>query len=141
MPSHYKFRDYQFGQRIMGLRKKAGLTQEEMAIQVGVSEKALRNWEGGIHYPRGANLQKLVEIYLLRQAFTSGQEQEEAKALWELLGRSSSRPMVFEEGWFQSLLKAKGPLSSSTVQAHRGKGSASLIPSGGRAASVLPAGT
>src|SRR5260370_2432473 len=141
MTSHYKFRDYQFAQRIMALRKKAGLTQEEIAIQVGVSERALRNWEGGIHYPNGTNLQKLIKIYLLRKVFTSGQEQEEAKALWELLGQSTSRHLVFDEGEFRLLLEVQDPLSGSTGQAYGGEPSTALIPLEDRATSVALAGT
>src|SRR2546430_6973474 len=109
MSSHYKFRDYQFGQRIMTLRKKTGFTQDEMARQVGVSAKTLRNWEGGVYYPTGDNLQKLIEIFLLQQAFTSGQELEEAGSLWQELEQSTSHHLIFDEQWFQRLLEAQVP--------------------------------
>src|SRR5260370_31711218 len=107
MSSHhrYKSRDFEFGQLLMALRKKAGLTQEEVALRVGVGEKSIRNWEGGTNYPTELNLQRLIELYLAKNAFVPGQEQDEARALWEQLRESASRHIgLFDERWFVRLL-------------------------------------
>src|SRR5205809_5165384 len=103
----YKQRDFVFAQRLLTLRKRAGLTQEEMALNVGVTEKAIRNWEGGSNYPSEANLRKLIELYLDQDAFAAGQEQDEAHTLWDQLRASTHRlSSGFDELWFATLLKA-----------------------------------
>src|SRR5260370_27675214 len=102
----YKLRDYVFAQRLLSLRKRTALTQEEMALHVGVTEKAIRNWEGGNNYPSEANLRKLLEFYLDQDAFAAGQEQEEARTLWQQLRASTHRlGSSFDELWFATLLK------------------------------------
>ncbi len=111
-----------------------------MASQVGVSEKAIRNWEGGIHYPTEDNLKKLMEICLLRKVVPSGQEQEEARTLWKLLGESTSRQLTFDEGWFRHVLKTQAPLSSNTTRAHGGESAAAPIHAEDLATPVLPPG-
>src|SRR6266550_3580722 len=102
----YKPRDFAFAQRLLTLRKQAALTQEEMALHVGVTEKAMRNWEGGSNYPSEANLRKLLELYLDQGAFAAGQEQEEARMLWEQWQESThQRRTSFDELWFATFLK------------------------------------
>ena len=87
----YKPRDFDFAQRLLTLRKRASLTQEEVALRVGVTEKAIRNWEGGSNHPTEANLRKLIELYLNNRAFAPGQEYDEARQLWEQLRESTHR--------------------------------------------------
>lgn len=48
-----------FSEKIMILRRKAGMTQDIFANAVGVSRQAVYKWECGISYPEA---QKLVEI-------------------------------------------------------------------------------
>src|SRR5260370_29820851 len=101
----YKPRDFAFAQRLLSLRKRTGLTQEAVALHVEVTEKAIRNWEGGSNYPSEANLRKLLELYLDQDAFAAGQEQDEACTLWEQLHESTHRISGFDELWFATLLK------------------------------------
>src|SRR5947209_1477442 len=102
----YKPRDFAFAQRLLALRKRAALTQGEVALHVGVSEKAIGSWEGGSYHPTEANLRKLIELYLNKDAFTADQEQEEARALWVQLQESTlHRISDFDEPWFATLLK------------------------------------
>src|SRR5260370_10481564 len=101
----YKARDFDFAQRLVTLRKHTGLTQGEIALRVGVTEKAIRNWEGGSNYPSEPNLQKLIEVYLGKNAFTSGHEQDEARLLGELLHENSSHRIgSFDEHCIMALL-------------------------------------
>src|SRR5437588_595485 len=103
---HYKLRDFAFAQLLVTSRKRTGLTQEEVALRVGVAEKSIRNWEAGSYYPTELNLQKLVELYLNENGFAAGQEQEEARALWEQLRESTSHRIGnFDEPWFATLLQ------------------------------------
>src|SRR6266550_252483 len=68
---YYKLRDFEFAQHLVTLRKKAGLTQEDVALRIGLSEKAIRNWEGGSNYPKELNLRKLIEMYLGKNVFAT----------------------------------------------------------------------
>src|SRR5205809_2950837 len=102
----YKLRDFVFAQRLLTLRKRAALTQEAVALHVGVTEKAIRNWEGGSNYPSEVNLRKLIELYLDQGAFAAGQEQEEVRTLWDQLQESTRhRINSFDELWFAGVLK------------------------------------
>jgi transcriptional regulator with XRE-family HTH domain len=51
-----------FQEKIIILRKKKGLTQDEFASAVGVSRQAVYKWESGKSYPEVA---KLLEIKIL----------------------------------------------------------------------------
>lgn len=51
-----------FSEKIVRLRKTKGMTQEELALAVGVSRQAVYKWECGQSYPEVA---KLLEIKLL----------------------------------------------------------------------------
>src|SRR5213078_4138497 len=110
---HYKLRDFNFAQRLVVLRKRAHLTQKDIALRLGISKKAVRNWEGGSHYPSDANLRKLIEIYLYKDVFIPDHEQDEVHLLWEQLHECNpSRISSFDERWFLALLEkwqAQGP--------------------------------
>src|SRR5258708_16306295 len=116
----YKPRDFDFAQRLLTLRKRASLTQDEVALRVGVTEKAIRNWEGGSNHPTEANLRKLIELYLNNRAFAPGQEYDEARQLWEQLRESTHRHgNSFDELWFAALLKQwRAPPSSPGPSPH-----------------------
>lgn len=44
------------------LRKKRGLTQEELAAILGVTTSAVGNWEAGLRRPRYENLRRLAQV-------------------------------------------------------------------------------
>ncbi len=50
------------GQRIASARKKRGMTQEQLAEQVGVSVQAVSKWETGKNLPDIENLLRIAEI-------------------------------------------------------------------------------
>jgi WD40 repeat protein/transcriptional regulator with XRE-family HTH domain len=103
-----KARDYAFGIATLTLREKAHLTQQELARRIGVSTRALQNWESGSSYPKGTYLTKLIEIYVLQHAFTPGKEAEEAEHLWEKVREKAPRPhATFDHSWFQGLLQGQ----------------------------------
>lgn len=50
----------------MGLvseRKKAGLTQQQVADELGISDSAVNQWEKGKSFPRTEFLPKLAKLY------------------------------------------------------------------------------
>ena len=48
---------------IKQLRKKRGITQEELAEYLSVHENTIRLWEKGLREPRMSDIQKLCEIF------------------------------------------------------------------------------
>ncbi|MBN9393016.1 MAG: NACHT domain-containing protein [Chloroflexi bacterium] len=100
----YKARDYEFGILIQNLRLKAALTQTELAVLIGVSKKAVLNWEAGISYPHTRHLRTLLEVFVEKGSFTPNQEQSEAEHFWEKATRSKDDVKdAFPAEWFNSL--------------------------------------
>lgn len=66
-----------FEEKLMALRKKAGMSQEELADRLGVSRQAVSRWELGATLPDAPNLLKLSDLfgvsidYLLRDDYES----------------------------------------------------------------------
>lgn len=58
----------EFGEQIFRLRKKAGLSQEELAARVGVHMNTISQWENGFYIPKMPKLQKLAEALSVTEA-------------------------------------------------------------------------
>lgn len=107
----YKPRDYEFGLLIQSLRGKADLTQSELASLIGVSKKAVLNWEAGISYPHTRHLRLLVETFLEKGCFTPKQEQSEAELFWDKATKSKEDVKdAFEVEWFNNLFHKRAGL-------------------------------
>jgi WD40 repeat protein/transcriptional regulator with XRE-family HTH domain len=98
--SSYRERDYAFGHVILTLRTKLGLTQSEVADMLGVSRRAVSDWEGGLTYPKADHLQQLVVLAIERQAWPCGREAVEVRALWQV----SHQKVLLDEAWLAGLL-------------------------------------
>ena len=65
-----------FEEKLMTLRKKAGMSQEDLADRLGVSRQAISRWELGSTLPDAPNLLKLSDLfgvsidYLLHDDYT-----------------------------------------------------------------------
>ena len=55
--------DYAFGNRLCALRRQAGLTQQEAANRLGVTNKAVSKWETGKSKPSVNALRQLSALY------------------------------------------------------------------------------
>lgn len=55
--------DYKFGNYILELRRKSGLSQSELADRVGVTNKAVSKWETGKSKPTTNTLRKLALLF------------------------------------------------------------------------------
>jgi transcriptional regulator with XRE-family HTH domain len=94
----YHERDYAFGQVMLKLRTSMGLTQAGLAHLLGVSRRAVGEWEAGSNYPKAERMQHFLELCVQQRAFAPGQEEEEIRTLWktahqrELLDGSGSLP-------------------------------------------------
>ena len=51
-----------FNQNLTNHRKKKGLSQEQLAFQIGVSRQAVSKWETGSSQPELYNIEKLCEV-------------------------------------------------------------------------------
>ena len=91
----YGERDYAFGQLILTLRTSIGLTQAGLAERLGVSRRAVAEWEGGLSYPKAERLKQLIELGVQQKAFTTGRDEEEIRALW----RAAHRKVLLDERW------------------------------------------
>src|SRR2546426_822550 len=80
--SSYGERDYAFGQAMLTLRTTIGLTQAGLANLLGVSRRAVGEWEAGSSYPKAEHLKALMALGVQHQAFAAGREAEEIRALW-----------------------------------------------------------
>ena len=55
--------DYKFGNLLCELRMKAKLTQGELAIKLGVTNKAISKWENGKAKPTTDTLKKISILF------------------------------------------------------------------------------
>ena len=51
------------GEKIQALRREAGLSQEGLADQLGVSRQAVSKWETNLSCPDSENLMALAELF------------------------------------------------------------------------------
>lgn len=69
-----------FAERLTGSRNRAGLTQTELALQVGVSLRTIQNWEAGsTNPPAGDALRKLSAVLCAPIAYLMGADSEDSK--------------------------------------------------------------
>src|SRR2546421_7301337 len=98
-------RDDAFGQSMLALRTSLGLTQGELAHKLGVSGRAVRQWEAGLSYPKAQHLQHVMSLAVQQQAFPPGREAEEIRALW----KAARQKVLLDEQWLSTLLGRSGP--------------------------------
>jgi transcriptional regulator with XRE-family HTH domain len=96
----YGERDYAFGQTMLSLRTRIGLTQAGLAKRLGVSRRAVSEWEAGSNYPTAGHLQPLLELAVQQRVFAPGREEEEIRALWQ----AAHQRVLLDETWLASLL-------------------------------------
>ena len=126
MPRHsYRERDYAFGQAMLTLRTSIGLTQAGLAGLLGVSRRAVSEWEGGSNYPKAEHLQQVLELCVQQRVFAPGREAEEIRALW----KTAHQRVLLDEGWLAALLTrspaAQTPIAEADATAG---GQASSLP-------------
>ncbi len=83
MDYSYSERDFAFGQTMLTVRTVINLTQSSLAQYLGVSRRAVGDWEAGNKYPKAANLKQFIALAIKHQAFEAGREAEEIRSLWQ----------------------------------------------------------
>ncbi len=106
----YRDRDYAFGETMLALRAKIGLTQAGLANLLGVSRRAVADWEAGNSYPKAEHLKLLIALGIEQHAFSAGHEVEEVHLLWH----ASHQKVLLDEVWLSGLM----PPMESPVTAH-----------------------
>ncbi|HET8853275.1 MAG TPA: NB-ARC domain-containing protein, partial [Ktedonobacteraceae bacterium] len=101
----YGERDFAFGQMILKLRTTLGLTQAELAGQLGVSRRAMAAWEAGGSYPRADHFQQFIVLAVRQKIFPVGREAEEIGALW----KAARQKLSLDERWLHELLNNQHP--------------------------------
>jgi WD40 repeat protein/transcriptional regulator with XRE-family HTH domain len=101
----YGERDYAFGQLMLTLRTQIGLTQAGLADQLGISRRAVAEWEAGSSYPKAERLTQLIELGVQKHTFSAGREEEEIRALW----RAAHQKVLLDEAWLHELLAPTVP--------------------------------
>ncbi len=54
---------YEFGNYLASLRKKAGLSQDELGEQLGIGGKSISKWERGLSFPRIKLIYQISKIF------------------------------------------------------------------------------
>jgi hypothetical protein len=110
--SSYREHDYTFGQQMLTLRTRIGLTQAGLGDLLHLSRRAVAEWEAGSTYPKSDHIKEFIALCIRRQAFTAGHEAEEVHALW----RAAHQHVLLDELWLRGLLsKAQSPRASASV--------------------------
>jgi WD40 repeat protein/transcriptional regulator with XRE-family HTH domain len=101
----YGERDYAFGQRMLSLRMRLGLTQAGLAALLGVSRRAVSEWEAGSNYPTAGHLQHLLELGVRQRVLAPGREEEEIRAWWQ----AAHQKVLLDDAWLSSLFGRTRP--------------------------------
>ncbi len=98
--SRYGERDYAFGQMMLTLRTNIGLTQAGLADLLGISRRAVAEWEAGSSSPKAEHLKHFIALGVRASAFAAGREAEEIRALW----KAAHQKVLLDEPWLAALL-------------------------------------
>ena len=98
----YRERDFAAGQAILTLRTAIGLTQTGLAEYLGVSRRAVGDWEAGNKYPKVENLKSFIVLAITQRVFGPGREADEIRSLWRL----TRQKVLLDEGWLSKLIEA-----------------------------------
>lgn len=127
-----------FVQRLIAGRNRKGLTQTELARELGVHLRSIQNWEGGLTEPRGKDLRKLSSVLGMSIPFLYGMDEQEGTwkgfRIEEVGGEVRQRAHEYldkvldacngdrdRESWMLVELKKRLPVASSSVDAAAGE--------------------
>lgn len=89
----------EFSERLKELRKKANLTQVEVAEKLEISQPAYASWERGVKKPTQDNLVKIAQVLNASVDYLVGNSEEKSDELdnIELLFSMNSKGLTDEE--------------------------------------------
>ena len=103
--SQYHQLDYEFANTFVTLRTTIGLTQQGLAQHLGISSKAVANWEQGLTRPKAEHLKAFLKLCVGHAAFAAGREEEQIRAFW----KAARQRVLLDEQWLQELLAQPSP--------------------------------
>ncbi len=116
MPRHsYRERDYTFGQAMLTLRTSIGLTQAGLAALLGISRRAVAEWEGGSNYPKEEHIQHFIVVCVQQHVFAPEREEEEIRDLW----KTAHQRVLLDEAWLAAVLSTHTTLVFTSTTAVR----------------------
>ena len=104
-------KDFEYGNYLYSLRKEVGLSQEALAKQLGITNKAISKWENGDAKPALAQLVKLADLFGVDlQQLVSKQTENKKKQIQKIVitggpcaGKSTAMTWIQNEftkkGW------------------------------------------
>lgn len=103
-------RDYKLGDKLYELRKKKNLTQEDLALLLDISDKAVSKWENGTSKPTIENLSKLSKIFdvSLDELITLEEEKEKQKITKIVLTGGPCAGKTTAMNWIQNFFQKQG---------------------------------
>jgi transcriptional regulator with XRE-family HTH domain len=125
MKTSYRERDYAYGTVMLTLRTAIGLTQEGLGNHLGVSRRAVAEWEAGSSYPKVQHLKELIVLAVQQHAFPTGNEAQEIRVLWKM----AHQKVLLDEHWLSALLEQQNfpenascsnPLREQKLKTHAG---------------------
>src|SRR2546421_7201082 len=109
----YREQDAPFGQLMLTLRTRIGLTQAGLAKLLGISRHAVAAWEAGRSYPTAEHLTTCIGLGIQQQVFASERRAQEIRALWH----AAHQKVLLDETWLQGLLSQQpSPLMEVAVE-------------------------
>jgi ABC-type branched-subunit amino acid transport system substrate-binding protein/transcriptional regulator with XRE-family HTH domain len=114
METSYSEHDYKFGQTVLTLRTAIGLTQAGLATRLGVSRRAVGEWEAGSSYPKVEHLKGLIALAVESQAFPAGNASQEIRTFW----KEAHQKLPLDEAWLSSLLDQPSSRPPNTTPPH-----------------------
>ena len=103
-------RDYKFGDKLYELRKKKNLTQEDLALLLDISDKAISKWENGTSKPTIENLSKLSKIFdvSLDELIVLEEKKEKQKITKIVLTGGPCAGKTTAMNWIQNFFQKQG---------------------------------
>ncbi len=83
------------GEKIRGLRKKQGLSQEDVSRKINVSRQAISKWEQDLVLPDTVNLMKLCDCFGITLAELTGDVEKTHKQLCDKTNMINKSAMAF----------------------------------------------
>jgi len=111
----YHERDSTFGQLMLKLRTSIGLTQAGVAPLLGVTRRAVGEWETGLTYPKAEHLQHFIVLCVQQHVFAPERAEGEIRTLW----KTAHQRVLLDEAWLSALL-ARPPVPSIPIEEARG---------------------
>lgn len=102
--------EYTLGNKIYELRKKKNLTQEDLAILLDISDKAISKWENGTSKPTIENLSKLSKILdiSLDELITLEEKKNKQKITKIVLTGGPCAGKTTAMNWIQNFFQKQG---------------------------------